>query len=572
MATKTASPVVYLMEELGDARLRCDQLVRYIEEGTKLIEASPHKDMFFEVAGHLIHGVPQTVLKLQRALQAVALAAGRIDYEELKRILRPEKVKELERVLEDVRIRQIDRRGVPFQNMTRRQAGEELRGLALTLNETGLFPRHRMAQLIAALEVDTKTASVPDVADGFERLAEALEGPDEDEAPSRVLLASTLRRMLGDACAEDFQGEGQIMTTTADWKQDVDDEQPPETEPGGPHGKGQGPHGDGHGPHGKGHGPGKGKGPCKKSWQVATDDDKASRFEEGKPADPTKNMSPEEAKEWKANTEKHKDKFKKKEAGSEGLETAIGDIEQVTRSLDAIFRPARSVRAGKRGWGPGYDWQWRSDLYMFNVGVNVFGGKNAEVTVTKAPIRPGGDVDLGSLVEDSKMTHPEQAGAAALKLAKAIRRKTAATEEKDAKWKKDQKVPMDELTKGMSDEDAKKWKAENEKNRDKFKKDADWKADGKMAYISDPDYVTHEDWARDVRDIYKHIEKAQKALMALGDASSGLSREESSIGRDQLMLAKHLKAAWGALNGATIQGDKAMRELQEALGRFHGSD
>jgi len=35
-----------------------------------------------------------------------------------------------------------------------------------------------------------------------------------------------------------------------------------------------------------------------------------SRFEEGKPADPTKNMSPEDAKEWKQQTEEHKDEFK----------------------------------------------------------------------------------------------------------------------------------------------------------------------------------------------------------------------------------------------------------------------
>ena len=35
-----------------------------------------------------------------------------------------------------------------------------------------------------------------------------------------------------------------------------------------------------------------------------------ARFEEGKPADPTKNMSPEEAKEWRENTEKYRDKFK----------------------------------------------------------------------------------------------------------------------------------------------------------------------------------------------------------------------------------------------------------------------
>ena len=35
-----------------------------------------------------------------------------------------------------------------------------------------------------------------------------------------------------------------------------------------------------------------------------------ARFEEGKPADPTDNMSPADAKEWKAQTEENKDNFK----------------------------------------------------------------------------------------------------------------------------------------------------------------------------------------------------------------------------------------------------------------------
>lgn len=49
-------------------------------------------------------------------------------------------------------------------------------------------------------------------------------------------------------------------------------------------------------------------GPLRKAG--AAEDDKASKFEEGKPADPTKNMSPEEAAKWKSENEKNKDKFK----------------------------------------------------------------------------------------------------------------------------------------------------------------------------------------------------------------------------------------------------------------------
>lgn len=42
-------------------------------------------------------------------------------------------------------------------------------------------------------------------------------------------------------------------------------------------------------------------------------DEKDSKYEEGKPADPTENMSESEKKEWELNTLKNKDKFKKKE-------------------------------------------------------------------------------------------------------------------------------------------------------------------------------------------------------------------------------------------------------------------
>jgi hypothetical protein len=52
-------------------------------------------------------------------------------------------------------------------------------------------------------------------------------------------------------------------------------------------------------------------------WKVSSEDDKQSRFEEGKPADPTKNMSPEDAKEWKAMNDKHKDNFKSAASASE---------------------------------------------------------------------------------------------------------------------------------------------------------------------------------------------------------------------------------------------------------------
>lgn len=112
---KEAGVTVYLMEELTDARLRCDQLKGFVDKAVRLISKSTHRDHFYEVAGDVIYGLPDALFRLDKALDATALAASRLDYEELKQSLKPEKVEELERVLKDVRIRHIDRRSPSIQ-------------------------------------------------------------------------------------------------------------------------------------------------------------------------------------------------------------------------------------------------------------------------------------------------------------------------------------------------------------------------------------------------------------------------------------------------------------------------
>jgi hypothetical protein len=106
---KEAGVLVYLVEELTDARLRCEQLKKFVSQAVRLIAVSPHRDHFYEVAGDTIYGIPDALFKLDKALSATALAASRLDYEELKSQLKPEKVEELEDVLRNTRIRQIDR-------------------------------------------------------------------------------------------------------------------------------------------------------------------------------------------------------------------------------------------------------------------------------------------------------------------------------------------------------------------------------------------------------------------------------------------------------------------------------
>jgi len=249
---------VYLMEELGDARMRCDQLVRYIDEAHKLIENSGQKDGLFEVGGHLIHAIPDTLFRLQKALQAVALAAGRLDYEELKQELKPEKVRQLENVLQDVRIRHVQHRSGPW---TPEQVAAKLQALASQTEKEGSVSPAGLLDIILGLETGQKVAADAETPATLNQLAEALRGTDE---PSRHLLAAVLRRMLGDAQVD------MVKETTM---------------PANP-------------------------------WKLSADDDKESKFEEGKPADPTKNMSPEDKAEWNKQKDEHKDEFKKEAVSS----------------------------------------------------------------------------------------------------------------------------------------------------------------------------------------------------------------------------------------------------------------
>jgi len=109
--SKVAAEMLYVQEELSDARLRCDELKNYLAHVMELVDRSAYKDHFYAVAGDVIDAMPKTLIALEKALQATALAVNKMDYEELKMSLRPEKVDELERVLENVRLKMPRRTG-----------------------------------------------------------------------------------------------------------------------------------------------------------------------------------------------------------------------------------------------------------------------------------------------------------------------------------------------------------------------------------------------------------------------------------------------------------------------------
>ena len=104
MKSRQANVQIYIQEELSDARMRLDELKNYIVQASDFINKSGQKDHIYAVAGDIIHAIPETLLKLERALQATALACNTVDNEEIKSQIRPNKIDQLERVLDEIRV------------------------------------------------------------------------------------------------------------------------------------------------------------------------------------------------------------------------------------------------------------------------------------------------------------------------------------------------------------------------------------------------------------------------------------------------------------------------------------
>lgn len=185
--SKEASALVYLQEELTDARMRCDQLKRYIAEAVKLVNKSKERDRLYEVGGNLLYGIPDSLFKLDKALSATALAASRMDYEELKTNLKPEKVDELEEILEEVRIRRVDHRSDEpttrektamrqFKATTQSRIASALRRIASDVEAGSLSPldvNHRIRRVLMACATTADQAvqaTWPQMADSREEV------------------------------------------------------------------------------------------------------------------------------------------------------------------------------------------------------------------------------------------------------------------------------------------------------------------------------------------------------------------------------------------------------------------
>ena len=166
---KEAGIIVYLQEDLTDARMRCDQLKKFVDRAVRHISDSPQKDHFYEVAGDLIYGIPDALFRLDKALDATALAAARLDYEELKQSLKPEKVELLEEVLKGVRVRHLDRRA-PSAIKPNPEAPSAIKpnpeGLAFPQEKTAMFKaasKNRVAEALYRIASGVEAASLSPV-------------------------------------------------------------------------------------------------------------------------------------------------------------------------------------------------------------------------------------------------------------------------------------------------------------------------------------------------------------------------------------------------------------------------
>ena len=116
LTKRTASgAIAYVQEELARSRNCVDRLKRDAVRAIQFVHASPARDHLYAVAGDIIYDIPRTIQELERSLDTAAMAINKLDYEELRQVIRPDRVDELESILDEVRL-QIPRRTgrIPF--------------------------------------------------------------------------------------------------------------------------------------------------------------------------------------------------------------------------------------------------------------------------------------------------------------------------------------------------------------------------------------------------------------------------------------------------------------------------
>ena len=243
--------------------------------------------------------------------------------------------------------------------------------------------------------------------------------------------------------------------------------------------------------------------------------ERMARFPEGVSADPTKNMSPEDAAKWKAMNEEHGDKFKQAfdELAALDMDLTAGSIPEVALDRDAatleeMGRLAAIDRAANQMVAKTIlDQMGGQRRLMAMIGATNFISHNNPPGVsfkfmqTARPSKTGNyikilldegldlyDVEFGYAQGYNYRKVKELSGVDAEALGRIFRQQTGLAlrlaAEQVARFERlacDCEDDGDEMmarfeegvsadpTEHMSPEDAAKWKAENDKNRDKFK-------------------------------------------------------------------------------------------------------
>ncbi len=523
---KTAGLTVYLMEELGDARLRCEELVRYVAEATKLIEKSNHRDHFFEVAGHLIQGVPEALFKLQKALQAVSLAASRMDYEELKQELRPEKVDELEQVLKDIRIRHVQRRSDPIRPWEQTM-----------IDDMWKSPEAQSA----------KTAAEPWKATELKEMQDLLKARGYDPKDAK--------KLQNDGMGP-YELEHRLKTTKP-----------------GEMGSLEFTHN------------------LKKK---ASGDEKESRFEEGKPADPTENMSPEDAKKWKEEHAKNKDNFKAASVPVDRLKGAVESIERACKDIkhhlgkgektpmSDVLTLFNDIRGTSSTMVRRLDKNASENAYKFaaELPMDVAGDFQAASLALKTSAR-GTNVKkntciavhliasaVGKLKEDRSSEALFRAydimhASGMWDLKEPLETRLASDDDKRSRFEEGK--PADP-TENMSPEDAKRWKEEHAKNKDNFK----------SARTTAPKLAAKlEKLANDLYDLRAEVRWSADEVQELLEDAAGLIYSGAYANPRVKTVRDELRAADNAMGAAArgseylvrvLKGQRSLEASKEACG------
>ena len=206
--------------------------------------------------------------------------------------------------------------------------------------------------------------------------------------------------------------------------------------------------------------------PSSRHHYALQEDEMAARFEEGEPADPTVNMSPEDKEKWKKQKELNKDKFK--EAKSQSAYNNL-DMVKVYNLIDSVVKFRKDLEV-------------LNDLYREKTGKALKHGDKMKKWFDALDTKH--KKVLLSLIEDSqKESGTKLAFHTAMDDLEHEIRMDQDIEKLGGLW---DRTPMDERrsddgleskfeegesadpTENMNEEDAKKWRLQNLKNRDNF--------------------------------------------------------------------------------------------------------